>query len=285
MIPRLARAFGALGLLTAAAVGSLEGWFDGERDRDRLPSSLTEASGLALDDQGRLWVHDDERGIIARLEDGSGDIAERRVLGPDPVTGDFEGLAWDGRRFHLVTSTGTLVSFEPGSDESVHRWSARRTDADPLCEVEGLATAPDGRGLVMACKTVYDDRWRGHLVILDVALPDDDDDLDRPPLPVRPRLVVAPSTLEAAGLDDDLSPSGLTRSPDGRGWWVVAAREGVLIHLSDDGAVVDHAELPSGHPQAEGIALEGSHVLTLVDEGGNGRARITRYTRPDTTPP
>lgn len=285
MIPRLARAFAALGVWTAATVGPLDTWFEGPRDRDRLPASLTEASGLARDDRGGLWVHDDERGVIARLEEGSGDIVERRVLGPEPVVGDFEGLAWDGRRFHLVTSTGTLVSFEPGDDESVHRWSMRRTGADRVCEVEGLATAPGRQGLVLACKTVYDDRWRGHLVVLDVALPDDDDDLDRPPLPVHARLVVPPSALEAAGLDPDLSPSGLTRSPDGKGWLVVAARQGVLIHLSDEGAVVDHAELPSGHPQAEGIALEGSHVLTLVDEGGDGRARITRYTRPDTSPP
>lgn len=281
------RALGAgtlgMGLLLAAATpagpGDLARWFDGDRDRDRLPDALREASGLAVDDEGRLWSHDDERGVVWRLAEGSGDPAERRVLGPDPVRGDFEGLAWDGRRFHLVTSTGTLVSFEPGLREEVHDWSARRTGAEDVCEVEGLEVAPDGGGLVLACKTVYDRRWKGRLLLLEVPMPGDHDGLQHPPLPVRPLLAVPRAVLEAAGVSRALSPSGLTRAADG-GWLILAGRQGRVVHVSDAGRVVDHSALPSGHPQAEGIALERPDLLTLVDEGDGGRGRVTRYLRP-----
>ncbi|MEQ9570096.1 MAG: hypothetical protein RLN75_07875 [Longimicrobiales bacterium] len=279
MIARASIACGAIALAATSAPGALDRWLDGERDRDRLPGSLVEASGLARDDAGHVWIHDDERGIVARLADGTGDIAERRVLGPDPVRGDFEGLAWDGRRFHLVTSTGTLVSFEPGVEEGVVRWSVRRTGAADVCEVEGLETAPGRDALVLACKTIHDRRWRGHLLLLEVALPGEDDALDDAPLPVRPRVAIPSDVLEAAGIDDPPFPSGVTRAP-GDGWLIVDARRRRVLQVSDDGRVVDHARLPAGHPQAEGIVLEGPDLLTLADEGDGGRARITRYARP-----
>ncbi len=264
----------AAGWLTS---DSLEGWLEGDDERARLPSELQEVSGLALDASGRLWAHDDERGIIYRLEDSGDAILERRVLGPEPLRGDFEGLAWDGRRFHLTTSTGTLVSFEPGTTESVAGYAVRRTAADDICEVEGLMFDPDTDRLLMACKTVIHRPWRRHLAILEVAIPGEGDDLEMPRLPVAPRALVTPDQLDEADIGR-ISPSGLTAAPDGDGWWVVAARQRRIVHISATGHVVDHERLPSRHRQAEGVMIEAPAVLTIVDEGGDGRARITRYT-------
>jgi hypothetical protein len=266
------------GVLTLG--GPLEDWLDGDRDRGRLPGALREVSGLALDGEGHLWAHDDERGVLHRIEDGGNDVVERRVLGPASVRGDFEGLAWDGSRFHLTTSTGTLVSFAPGTEEQVASYTLRRTDAADLCEVEGLVHDPATDRLLLACKTVTHRPWRGHLVVLEVGVPRGGDAATPGPLPVRPRFLVSPEALDEAGLDA-LSPSGITRAPDGDGWWIVAARQRRLVHISDDGRVVDQARLHSRHDQAEGIVIEGGAVLTLVDEGGNGRAHITRYERPE----
>ena len=53
------------------------------------------------------------------------------------------------------------------------------------------------------------------------------------------------------------------------------------MQVDDDGRVVDAARLPAPHEQAVVIAIERGAVLTLVEEGGTGRARITRYERPD----
>ena len=278
LVALLAPALGAAGWLAST---SLEAWLDGDDDRARLPSALREVSGLALDGDGRLWAHDDERGIIYRIEDSGDEIVDRRVLGPEPVLGDFEGLAWDGRRFHLTSSTGTLVSFEPGTDETVERYSVRRTTAADICEVEGLVFDSEADRLLMVCKTVTHRPWRRHLVILEVPIPGDTDDVDMGSLPAEPRALVTPDALDDADIGR-ISPSGLTASPDGDGWWVVAARERRIVHVSRTGQIVDEARLASRHRQAEGVVVEAPAVLTIVDEGGDGRARITRYTH---TPP
>ena len=262
------------------ASGPLDRWLDSDHDRQRLPGDLREISGLALDDQQRLWAHDDERGIVYRIADGGDEVVERRVLGPEAVLGDFEGLAWDGHRFHLTSSTGTLVSFAPGTEETVETYTVRRTGASEICEVEGLVYDPTSDRLLLACKTVVHRPWRDHLVVLEVAVPGADQGLDAEPLPVRTRILVSPDALDEAGAHP-LSPSGITRSPNDDGWWVVAARQRRIVQVDDDGRVVDEARLPSRHEQAEGIAIERGAVLTLVDVGGNGRARITRYERPD----
>ncbi|MBT8405723.1 MAG: hypothetical protein KJP18_17835 [Gemmatimonadetes bacterium] len=265
---------------TTLASGPLDRWLDSDHERQRLPGALREVSGLALDDRHRLWAHDDERGVLYRIADGDDAVVERRVLGPEPVLGDFEGLAWDGQRFHLTSSTGTLVSFAPGTEERVESYTVHRTAASEICEVEGLAYDPPSDRLLLACKTVTHRPWRDHLVVLEVGVPDATDTGATEPLPVRPRILVSPDALDEAGAKP-LSPSGITRAPNDDGWWIVAARQRRIVKVDDDGRVVDEARLPSRHQQAEGIVVERGAVLTLVDEGGNGRARITRYERPE----
>lgn len=276
---------GAAAVIAAAPppADSLSRWLEAEPHRVRLDRELTEVSGLAVDGQGAIWAHDDERGVVHRIDPETGETTERRVLGPAPVRGDFEGLAFDGRRFHLVTSTGTLLSFGPGSGEAVDAYGIRRTDAEDVCEVEGLDFDPERRTLVLACKTIRERGRRGHLLLLEVDLPEEQDGLDDPPLPAAVRVEVSPDRLAAAGIEGRISPSGLTRSP--RGWLVVAARERRILEIDDEGRILDAARLPSRHRQAEGIVVTSDTLLNLADEGGRGRAHLTRYVRDDDASP
>ncbi|PLX31312.1 MAG: hypothetical protein C0600_06030 [Ignavibacteria bacterium] len=61
-----------------------------------LPKRLKEISGLAVDDRGRLFAHDDESGIVYQLDPMTGKIVKSFRLGRTLVTEDFEGIAIAG---------------------------------------------------------------------------------------------------------------------------------------------------------------------------------------------
>jgi hypothetical protein len=276
---------GILAGTRSGTAAGLERLLDGDVHRVDLPRALTEVSGLSLDGEGDLWAHDDERAELHRVDPASGEITARRVLGPRAVSGDFEGLAWDGARFHLVTSSGTLVSFPAGDSDMVTSWSVRQTEASSWCEIEGLDFDPLRGTLVLACKVVLTRELRGHLLLLEVDLPTPSPTPNEAPLPVRPVVTVDPDGLQAAGLPRELHPSGVAYDPGHDTWLLVAAREARALEVSRAGQVLGAFRLRR-HRQAEGIALapDGS-ALYLTDEGGNGRGRLTGYHAPAGGPP
>lgn len=248
-----------------------------------LPARLTEVSGLTFQGPDTLWAHDDERGAAVALEPGTGRVLAHRVLGPAPVRGDFEGITWDGDALHLVTSSGTLVSFRPGSAEAVERYGVRETAAGSWCEVEGVALDPRRRTLVLACKEIFRDRGQTGLLLLETDLPPSAvSSPEGPPQPVRVHLSVTSERLRDHGLPRRLELSDITYDAARDSWLLVSARRGRVVEVSRDGQVLGQARLPSGrHPQPEGLALSPDRQrLHLADEGGNARARLTWYGSP-----
>lgn len=250
-----------------------------------LPAALREISGLTFQGADTIWAHDDERAAVYAIDPQTGALFARRVLGPRAVLADFEGVAWDGRHLHLVTSTGTLVSFEPGDRETVTRYGVRETTARALCEVEGVAYDPTRNTLVMACKTVLDPDRAAGLVLLEAPLPPGPTAAVREPLPVRVALQVGGDDLRDAGLPRSLELSDIAYDPERESWLLVAARQRRVLEVARDGSVLAHATLDrSRHAQAEGLALSPDRgTLYVADEGGNGRGRLHLY-RDDTRP-
>lgn len=244
-----------------------------------LPETLREVSGLAFQGADTLWAHDDERGAVVALDPETGDPLARRVLGPRAVLADFEGLAWDGRHLHLVTSTGTLVSFEPGVSETVDRYGVRETTARALCEVEGVAFDPTRRTLVMACKTILVAGRSTGVLLLEAELPPGPTGSVGEPLPVRVALDVGGEALRNAGLPRRLALSDIAYDRARDSWLLIAARQRRVVEIARDGSVLAHARLDGRrHPQAEGLALAPDRrTLYVADEGGGGRARLHLY--------
>ena len=81
-----------------------------------LPKKVSEASGLTMTDDGRLFVHDDERAVVYQIDYSSGVIVKQFALGRFGVKGDFEDIAVKGRTFYLVRSDGVLFEFPEGGD-------------------------------------------------------------------------------------------------------------------------------------------------------------------------
>ena len=241
--------------------------FDEPTHALRLPPSLREISGLAFLDT-RLLAHNDEDGFLVELNKEDGSVIGWTHLGPDRVLGDFEGVATLGDTLFMITSGGTLVAFQESVDDQPVSYVATLTPAGDICEIEGLASALDGR-LWAVCKTNRDRALRNGLRILAM------DPLE-PDGPVQMVFEMTEEQLDYIGVEG-LRPSAIEILPGGH-TLVLSARGRLLLELDTRGRPVAWVELSkSRHPQAEGLAVSPDGALWIADEGGRGRGRLVRY--------
>lgn len=237
----------------------------------KLPKSLREISGLALDDRGRLFAHDDERGVIHVLNYAGGGIEKSFALGTQPVRDDFEGITWADGDLVLSNSKGQLYFTEEGSDGESVSYTKLDTELASLCEFEGLDFDSEARVFLLPCKQVLNAESAGLRVIAWSI----DDNQRRPELD----LLVAKEDLEAATGKKRFPASGIARHPDTRLWVVTSAQRSYLLETDSAGQHLTAIPLPPKfkHVQTEGIAMTADGQLLLSDEGQQGRARLTVY--------
>lgn len=240
----------------------------------RLPGRLREISGLALTADGRIFAHDDERGVIYEIDYREGRLVKAFALGDMTAADDFEGIAVAGDRFYLVSSNGRLYESGEGEDGERVLFNTYGTGVGRRCEVEGLAFEPTSRVLLLACKRPRD-RELGESV-----------DIYRWSIDERAMASDSLIRISRAALTEDLpgsrfSPSGIERHPETGHYFILAAREEAIAVVDARGEVLAVEALPEGaHRQPEGITFAPDGSLFIADEGGGGRARLTRYTRP-----
>jgi len=233
----------------------------------RLPSRLKEISGLAVTRDGRLFGHDDERGVIYEINVDDGAFAKAFAIGDPVEAGDFEGLAIDGEgAFWMTTSHGRLYRFREGADGEHVAFERFDSGLRDVCEVEGLAYVAPEDGLILACKenhvrgmrdqvTLY--RWRaeGGAAELWRSWPEAD-------------------LAMAAGVRR-FRPSSLDFNAERGQFVLLSARDGALVELNAAGEVLAARALGSGHAQAEGAAIMPDGALVIADEGSP--ALVSRY--------
>lgn len=235
----------------------------------RLPSALGEVSGLAVDERGRLFAHDDERARIYRIDPDGGDaLSSFTVGGRLGMRGDFEGLAVVGERFFLSTSDGTLVEFAETGDGGIAESRTFRTRLGRVCELEGLAYDSTTDALLLPCKTARDPVAKEHLVVFALRL-------STMALEPYPRVRLSHGVLARWNLEEGFHPSALEVHPVSGHMFVLAAQEEALIELDRDGRLLSGRSLSSRvHPQPEGLAFSRDLDLLVADEGDG---RLTRY--------
>jgi uncharacterized protein YjiK len=242
--------------------------FEHPTARWTLAGRLREVSGLAFGPDGGLFAHEDERGIVYRLDPGTGDADRGFTLGERPVKGDFEGIAVAGDRFFLVTSRGLLYEFRESPAGTATSYRVTDTGLGSHCEVEGLAYDARTDRLLLACKTLAPParEIRIHALPLE------------PGRPAPAPLVVPFQALAPFGLGKGVHPSGLEVDGDTGELILVAAREEALVVLARDGTVVGATRFPRGeHRQAEGVAVSPDGGLYVADEAAGHRPRLTLY--------
>lgn len=247
--------------------------FAAEADRQwRLPERLREISGLALSPDGRLFAHDDEQAVIYELDTREGRIVKAFALGETAIeTGDFEGLAiTPSGDFWMTTSQGRLYTFREGNDGARVAFSRHDTGLRNVCEIEGLAYLAAEESLILACKRNEARPMRDMISLHAWRI-----GADQPASPWRqwPEAAFA----DAAGVEN-FRPSSLDIDPVTGRLMLLSARGAALAEIEGE-TIASARALGPQHSQAEGVAVLADGSLAISDEGGNGLALLSIYSR------
>lgn len=238
-----------------------------------LPEDLAEISGLAVASPTSLFAHDDEQGAVREISVEDGRILRSFRFGD---RGDFEGIAADGNRIFVITSSGVLSSFAAVADGATATADTVDTGVGERCEIEGLSLSPRPGELLILCKEIRGRGNRGRLLVFAWD-------------------VVAGRLADQPFIDTDLSetlgenrrgfaPSGIDWDAGRRRIVIVSARNQLLLQLDGNGRVVAQRALQAArHPQAEGVAVMPNGALAIADEAGDsgGPGRLTIYPTAD----
>jgi uncharacterized protein YjiK len=237
----------------------------------RLPNRLREISGLAVTADGRVFAHDDEHAVIYEIDAVNGGLLKAFALGDPAEAGDFEGLAvTPAGDFWITDSEGRLLRFREGGDGEHVRFDRFDTGLSDICEVEGLAYLAAAESLILACKqnqardmrdTISLYRWRlgAERAERFLALPE--------------------ATLTSRAGVERFRPSSLDIEPATGRLVLLSAFDGAMAELSSDGEILSARRLRGEHVQAEAIAVLADGDALIADEGGRGRALLSRYAR------
>jgi uncharacterized protein YjiK len=242
--------------------------------RWHLPKRLDEISGLALSADGRLFAHDDELGVIYRIDWQQGRLTKAFSLGDPPPRADFEGIAIAGGNFYLVTSDGVLYRTTEGDDGAHVPYERFVTGTGARCEIEGLAYDARRAVLLLGCKAPRAAALKGRVAVF--AWSPERRTIDAPASFSIPEKSLA-GPLDAA----HFNTSGIEMSRDGLHLYLLAGRQRALAEVDLDGGVVAVTRLPAKqHRQPEGLAIGPDGELIVADEAGGGRATLAVYRRP-----
>ncbi len=240
--------------------------------RWELPPAMREVSGLALTDDGRLFLHNDERGVVMALDAATGRPVGRYRLGAG-LRADFEGIAVVGRTLVLTTSDGDLVEADlpaKGAPDGVLAVTAVRTGVGAQCEVEGLTYDPVGRVLLMACKAPRGASPRKEVAVFRwdpatraLARPD--------------RITFSVHDLSRGRPGKGFHPSAIEVDPRTGEWVMLASADHAVATVDRSGRVLATGLLGGRHLQPEGLALGSDGSVYVSDEGGKGPGTVTVY--------
>jgi uncharacterized protein YjiK len=236
-----------------------------------LSRNLREVSGLALNERGTLFAHNDELATVFEIDPTTGDRLKSFRVGK-PEFGDFEGITAVGRRIFLISSEGTLYEFEEAAADSSAAFQRHELATRDLCaEIEGIDYDARSDELLLACKITRGREQRGRLIVFAVSLA-------TMTLHAEPRLSVSLDMLGPEGLEAELSPSGIAIHPLTGTLFLVAAQQDVLVEIDRAGRLLGVSELARRlHPQPEGVAFAPDGTLYIANEGRSGRANLTVY--------
>ncbi|MCB2205931.1 SdiA-regulated domain-containing protein [bacterium] len=237
----------------------------------KLAKHLKEISGLASDDRGRVFAHDDERGVVYRIDPMTGSILDYFLLGRTVVTEDFEGLAIAGEYFYLVTSNGDLYQFREGKDAGRVAYRVHRTPLDKRSDVEGLCYDPATSSLLLACKGDAGNGYGKH----DRAVYSFD--LRSHRLRDKPRFVLDERDFKDIAKGKEMRPSAIERQAGTGHFFILASQGHLLIEVDANGKMVAAGRLDADlHEQPEGLTFLPDGDMLISDEGKK-HGRLSRY--------
>lgn len=257
-------------LLTAIAAGTTlfrkSETLEVQGDRWQLPKRLREASGLAVLDENYLLTHNDEQGLVYRLNLNQRAVEAHITVGAPPIADDYEGIAVTGDAIFLVNSKGTLYQMEHA--EIAVGGQGREaikieTGAGEFCEIEGLHHFKGE--LLLPCKTPLTEEYKNQFVIFGWHL-------NRQELTVKISL-----PMESVSPGKTLYPTAIDVTANH--YYVLASRRLVVIDSTQRSAAPPKLfKLPKKiHPQPEGLALLADGSLVIVEDRKSSQSTLAHY--------
>jgi len=244
----------------------------GEPRRIALTKGLSEISGLATVSETSVLAHSDEHGIVFEIDLATGEPIAVFALGKPTIRADFEGVATNGKRVYLITSTGLLYDAERGEHGHRVRFNVYDTGVSEFCEVEGLDTLDaEGDEFAILCKTPRDNKFAGRLVIYRWKLS------DRTPV-IDPWINIALTKFLTYREREKFRPSAVEWDTDNQRLIIVSARNHMFVVLNAEGELLHKERLPKAiHRQAEGVALTAAGLVIADESGGRGPGVMSVY--------
>lgn len=234
-----------------------------------LPAQLEEVSGLATSADGRLFAHNDERGVVYTISTRSGEASSLFSVGSITLSEDLEGIAIIGERFFLVNSKGDLFEFREGIEGGVVDFTLHETDLSGKYDVEGLCYDPQTDALLLACKEYPGDELdeKDHRAVYSLSLA-------TMTIDPSPRFVLPIDELEERLDIKKFRPSAIERDSRTGHFLILSGNDPAIIEIDRSGTIVAaHPLSKKIHPQPEGLAFGRNGELLIGNEGG----RLVRY--------
>lgn len=251
----------------------------------KLSHKLTEISGMTCTNDGRIFAHNDEKGVIYQLNYENGKIVKSFDVGKKLLKEDFEGITIVNNLFYLVSSNGNIYEFTEGEDDEYVKYKKYKTHLSANNDVEGICFDPKTNSLLLACKGNPGKKYKGNRAVYEFSL--SEKKLAKDPrylLPIKEILKDNEqnfiSKLSEFFLlsDNDFAPSDIEYNTSSDTFYILAFKGKMLVELSRDGEIISKKKLDAKkHYQPEGLTFTLESDLLISDEGGNQRATITKY--------
>ncbi|NTW64463.1 MAG: hypothetical protein HGA46_10420, partial [Chlorobiaceae bacterium] len=234
----------------------------------------------ALSGEGKLFTHNDEKGVVYQLDLMTGRIIKKFYLvmdigkGKRCVKDDFEDIAIAGNRFFMVSSAGKLYEFREGNDREHVEAVVYETAVDALYEVEGLCYEPVQDELLLSWKKKSIKKNGKH-----AAEKNDFQTADYVPVfafslktmsrYVLPKFMLDMKAIARAAGKRSFRPSGIACEPTRGTLFLISSRSRLIVEIdASDGEPLSSKPLPKKyHPQPEGIVFLPDNTLLISDEG------------------
>ena len=236
-----------------------------------LPGKIKEASGLATSADGRLFCHDDERGVVYQLDYAQGKIVKQFSIGNFGVQEDFEGIAMKKDTLFLVTAGGQIFQFREGKEGDRMVFTLYRTPLSSRNDVEGLEYDPERNSLLLACKGSPGKGYSGTKAVYEFSL-------STRRMNKQPRFLIPLDAVAKKSRNGQFHPSGIAKHPASGTFFIISADGASIIELARDGTLLAQAEIPRKvNSQPEGIAFAPDLTLILCNDGQGGKGTLTLY--------
>lgn len=115
----------------------------------RLPKELKEISGIAYYRADSLLAIQDEDGLLFMISSKSGEILQST---PFAGTGDYEGIAFDGKYIYVLRSDAKIFKVSMGHHPDSLQTSVIESSLDSSFDAEGICYDPKTASLLIVCK-------------------------------------------------------------------------------------------------------------------------------------